>query len=173
MPYIPTPRPRNNMSSHIEKLMELIDNASQHIPNGTYVEMCDTIKKIYDAPHTHRETYPAADTIVPIPPRGVVMPTADTIVPIPPRGVVMPTRSPYTSVPNIITTKAKVKSGPWKGDIITFDNKLYKVLRKTTTFLSVSLATPHPTDGFTFSLTPTDRVYCSQDTTHIVVFKRR
>ena len=143
------------METHIQKLMELIDDASKHLPDGIYVDMCDTIKKIHTA----------------LPKKEITQPTADTIIPMPPPGIIIAPRPVYVNV-NITATKGLLRSGTWKGDIITFNNNLYKVLRNTKTHIAVSLATQHPTEGFTFSLTATDRVYCSDDAPHTIVFRR-
>lgn len=38
---------------HFNKLMELIDKVSSVIPEGDYIQMCDTLKSIRDSSMSH------------------------------------------------------------------------------------------------------------------------
>jgi hypothetical protein len=167
------------MQTHIEKLMELIDDASMHLPSSTYMEMCSTIKKAYDALPKNQQTYQTADTIIPIPPPGAVIPQPDllTFVPVPPLGAVIPQRLPprraaYIGVANWTATKTMLKSGSWKGDIILWDNRYCKVLRKCANYITIAPATMMPPNDFTFNIQQTIKVFCNETTQFTIAFKR-
>ena len=154
------------MQTHIEKLMELIDDASMHLPNSTYMEICSTIKKAYDALPKNQQTYQTADTIVPIPPPRAVIPEHSPLV-------WRPARPTYISVPpNSITTKATLKSGTYKGDIIIMNNQYYKVVRKNANYITIALATMTAPHEFSYSTRNTLKADCNETTQFTIAFKR-
>jgi hypothetical protein len=185
------------MQTYIENLMELIDDASIHLPSSIYMEMCSTIKKAYDALPKNQQVYQTADTIVPIPPPGAVIPQPDLmtfvpfpippptfvpIAPIPPPGAVIPEHSPlvwrptrptYISVPpNSNATKATLKSGTYKGDIIIMNNQYYKVVRKNENYIAIALATRTAPHEFSYSIRNTLKAYCTDTTQFTIAFHR-
>jgi hypothetical protein len=149
------------MQTHIEKLMELIDDASMHLPNSTYMEICSTIKKAYDALPKNQQTYQTADTIVPIPPPRAVIPQS-----------LPPIRAAYIGVSNWTATKATLKSGSRKGDIILWDNRYCKVLRKCANYITIAPATMMPPNDFTYNLQQSIKVFCNETTQFTIAFKR-
>ena len=142
-------KPKPSMQTHIEKLMELIDDASMHLPSSTYMEMCSTIKKAYDA----------------------IVPPGDVIPQRLPQ-LNIPIRAAYIGVPNWTATKAMLKSGSWKGDIILWDNRYCKVLRKCANYITIAPATMMPPNDFTYNLQQTIKVFCNETTQFTIAFKR-
>jgi hypothetical protein len=157
------------MQTYIENLMELIDDASIHLPSSTYMEMCSTIKKAYDALPKNQQVYQTANAIVPIPPPGAVIPQRLPQLNIPIRAAY---RAAYIGVSNWTDTKATLKSGSWKGDIILWDNRYCKVLRKCANYITIAPATMMPPNDFTYDLQQTIKVFCNETTQFTIAFHR-
>ena len=108
-------------------LMQLIDDASEHLPNNIYLEMCNSIKKIHDASINK-----------PVPVQAPVM-----FRPIP--------APMYFSVSNLILSKHLLKSGEEKGDIIIARGNYFKVQRKCASHITLVPATYNGDNTFTFN----------------------
>ena len=117
------------MESHITMLMQLIDDASEHLPNNMYLEMCNTIKKVHDASINK--------------PVRVQAPVMFTPVPAP--------APMYFSVSNLTLSKHLLKSGEQKGDIIIARGNYFKVQRKCASHITLVPATHNSDNTFTFN----------------------